>query len=90
MVRERYRQHEIFDDYVTKLKEYSKDDRNSIAFPIYVCHVYANLVPVWIVMQEEQAKARKAYKRADAKKQRVASEELAARRAEIRKEIMAG
>ena len=41
-------------------------------------------------MKEEEAKARKAYKKADAKRQRVAAEELAARRAEIRKEISSG
>jgi hypothetical protein len=39
-------------------------------------------------MHEEQAKSRKAYAKADAQRRRVAAEELAARRAEIQKEIM--
>jgi hypothetical protein len=41
-------------------------------------------------MKEEEEKARREYARADAQRQKVAGEELAARRAEIRREIMAG
>ncbi|KAF2668975.1 hypothetical protein BT63DRAFT_424699 [Microthyrium microscopicum] len=45
---------------------------------------------IWIVMKEKQDKERKAYAKADAHKQRVASEELAARRAEMRREVSSG
>jgi hypothetical protein len=47
-------------------------------------------VLVWIVMKEEQEKARKAYAKADAARQDVAAQELAARRAEMQREISAG
>jgi len=45
---------------------------------------------IWIVMKEEQEKARREYAREDAQRQKVAAEELAARRAEIRREIVSG
>ena len=45
---------------------------------------------VWLVMKEEQEKARKAYAKADAEKQRIAREELEARQAEMRKDIEQG
>jgi hypothetical protein len=41
-------------------------------------------------MKEEQEKARKAYAKADAQKQQIASEQKAARQAEIRREISSG
>ena len=48
---------------------------------------FTDFKTVWIVMKEEQEKARKEYAREDAQRQKVAAEELAARRAEIRREI---
>jgi hypothetical protein len=48
------------------------------------------LSSVWIVMKEEEEKARRQYARADAQRQKVAAEELTARRAEIRREIASG
>jgi hypothetical protein len=41
-------------------------------------------------MKEEQDKARKAYAKADAQRQRVAAEEKAAIRAQIQREISSG
>jgi hypothetical protein len=41
-------------------------------------------------MKEEQERARKDYAKKDAQKQRVAAEELAARRSEMQQEIMSG
>jgi len=73
VVRERQKNVQAMEEYLTKLKEYSKDSRN-----------------IWIVMKEEEEKARRQYARADAQRQKVAAEELAARRAEIRREIASG
>jgi len=50
----------------------------------------ANEVVVWLVMKEDQDRARKAYAKADAQRQQTASEQKAARRAEIRREISEG
>lgn len=41
-------------------------------------------------MKEEQERSRKAYAKQDAQRKRVDAEELAARRAEIQREIMSG
>ena len=52
--------------------------------------VQSNSLLVWLVMKEEQERERKAYARADAQRRQVATDELAARRAEMRREIMSG
>lgn len=71
---------------MNKMKEYSKDDRNSKS-PLHDVKLGGSHSVVWIVMKEEQDKARKAYAQADAQKQQTANEQKAARQAEIRREL---
>jgi len=45
---------------------------------------------IWIVMKEDQERSRREYARADAVRRDVAAQELAARRAEMKREVEAG